>query len=162
LLSDQWSILDIEDQMNRLKYLDWNIPQMIDAIKNHDHNTMLFIISRGFDVVSNSELLSYAIKTQDLTSVQILIDNCANINAVLDYACQQNNYSIVKLLIDSNADITLDNYKALVSAVKIGSIALVKLFLNAGLDIGKCLDPLMKIKQPMNMEMENWLVDLYC
>lgn len=162
LICKHWSKLDVNDQIYKLKHLDWNIPQMIDAITNHDHNKMMDIISQGFDIISNSELLIHAINTCDITAIEILIDNCADVNAGLDEACRQNNYTIVELLINSNADITLDNHKALVSAVKVGSIPLVKLFLNAGLDISKCLNALMAIDQPIDIDMENWLVDLYC
>ena len=87
-----------------------------------------------------------AIRQNDLENLQTLIENCADINAVvptfgntaLMFAAQNGNEDIVDYLLSKNADVnakSIDGFTALIVAANVGYRSIVEKLLSAGADV---------------------------
>lgn len=119
---------DVDMYGTSASFFALSYPEILETLIQHGINVNGPIMAKEeFKLASESNLLQEAVKKGNIKSVEILIENGANVNAViadgftpLMTSVINNDYDIVKLLLDSGADISLKSSRG-VNALSIAN-----------------------------------------
>lgn len=121
LIHKFWNEISIENRQTILT----------QAAKNGWNEMIKFLFQNGVTITSGSVLYN-AVFNNHIETVQLLLENGANIQALLQKASAMGFVEIVKILIQYKVDIHEQNDEALRKACKNGHIEVVKILLENG------------------------------